>query len=98
MKSKWWLSLKRRYNSLYLAAFFFIAAGLILFLLPMLKDAIWLQALAGALLGTGLTIIVTTLTANRSIQEQYKKEANLQRKLNVYGPLHAELKTLRESL
>lgn len=98
MINRWWLYIKRHFNGLYLVSFAFIVAGIVLFLLPSLKDTAWLQALAGALLGTGLTITVTTMTANQSIQEQYKKEANLQRKTYVYGPLHAELKTLRERL
>lgn len=36
-------------------------------------------------------------SARQSGYEQYKKEANLQRKTDIYGPLHAELKVLRET-
>jgi hypothetical protein len=87
---------KKWVNSLYLVAFAFIAVGVILFFIPTLKGTLWLT-IDGALVGAGFTILVTTITSQRSISEQYKKEANLQRKTDVYGPLHAELKVLRET-
>lgn len=83
-------------NALYIVAFVFIVIGIVLLLVPSLKSIVW-QTIGGALLGAGFTIIVTTITSQRSISEQYKKEANLQRKTGVYGPLHAELKVLRET-
>ncbi len=86
---------KRWFNGLYVVAFIFIVIGIVLLLLPALRGTVW-QTIGGALLGAGFTILVTTITAGQSILEQYKKEANLQRKANVYGPLHAELKELRE--
>ena len=97
-KFSWWSSLKRWLTGMYLVTFalVFIVAGVILFLLPSLKGTVW-QTISGALLGTGFTILVTAITARQSSLEQYRKEANLQRKTDVYGPLHAELKMLRET-
>lgn len=96
-KASWRSSLKEKLTGLSLIglAFVFIAVGTIVLLLPSLLSAVW-QPVGGALLGTGLTILVTTITARQASLEQYKKEANLQRKTDVYGPLHAELKELRE--
>jgi len=91
------LFVKSWLNGLYLVAFVFIGAGVVLVLLPELKGQIW-QIIEGALLGAGFTILVTTISARQSILEQYKKDANLQRKTEVYGPLHAELRELREIL
>ena len=97
-KFSWQSSLKRRFTGLYLVsfAFVFIVAGVILLLLPSLIGTVW-QTIDGALLGTGFTILVTAITARQSSLEQYRKEANLQRKTDVYGPLHAELKMLRDT-
>lgn len=39
---------------------------------------------------------MATVTGSQSFHEQYAKEANLQRKQEIYGPLHSELKALRE--
>jgi hypothetical protein len=96
-KLSWWTSFKKWLTSLYLVAFafIFIVVGVILLLLPLLKNTVW-QTIGGILLGTGLTILVTTTTAGQSSREQYRKEANLQRKIDVYGPFHAEMKVLRE--
>lgn len=97
-KLSWWSSFKKWLTGLYLVtlAFVFIAAGTLLLLLPSLRSAVW-QTIGGALLGTGFTILVAAITARQSSLEQYSKEANLQRKTDVYGPLHAELKMLRET-
>jgi len=97
-KFSWWSSLKRWLSGLYLITFalVFIGVGVILLLLPSLKGTVW-QTIGGALLGTGFTILVTAITARQSSLEQYRKEANLQRKTDVYGPLHAELKMQRET-
>ncbi len=53
-----------------------------------------LQGVGGIIFGTGLSVFLATLT-NR---QQLAKEANLRRKTEVYGPLHAELQNLRERL
>jgi hypothetical protein len=94
-KLSWWSSLKKWFTGLYLVAVAFIMVGVIL-LLPLLKNTVW-QTIGGALLGSGLTILIASITTKQSSFEQYKKEANLQRKTDVYGPLHAELKVLREA-
>ncbi len=97
-KLSWWSSLKKWFAGLYLVTLAFVLniAGVILLLLPSLKNTLW-QTISGALLGAGFTILVTSITAQQYSLEQYRKEANLQRKTDVYGPLHAELKMLRET-
>lgn len=57
----------------------------------------WLQAVGTGVLGSGLAVIVSTLTSRRAIQEQYAKDANLRRK-DLYAPLHAEMKKMSEYL
>jgi len=86
-QSRWTASLKRWFSGLYLvsAAFSFIGIGTISLLLPLLQGTVW-QTIGAALLGSGLTILVTAITARQSSNEQYKKEANLQRKTDIYGP------------
>lgn len=95
--SRWWSSFGKRLQELYLVAFAitFIGIGAILLLLPMFKSTVW-QAISGAFLVSGFSILVTTITARQSSLEGYKKDANLNRKTDVYGPLHSELKRLRE--
>jgi hypothetical protein len=90
-----WSLLRRWLSILYFIAIALMVIGALLFLVPGLKGTIW-QTIGGVLVGTGFTMLVTTITSQQSIHEQYKKEANLQRKADVYGPLHAELKELRE--
>jgi hypothetical protein len=92
---KLWAFFKRQVNGLYLVAIAFIVVGVILSQLPTLKGTIW-QSIGVALIGAGFTIFVTTITAQRSVFEQYKKDANLDRKRDVYRPLHAQLRELRE--
>lgn len=50
-----------------------------------------LVTLGAATLGAGLTMLITDLTSRRAIYEQHAKDANLRRRDEVYGPLHAEL-------
>jgi hypothetical protein len=64
--------------------------GFILLLLPIGA----LQGVGGIVFGTGLTVLISTW----SNRQQLAKDANLRRKTEVYGPLHAELQNLRERL
>jgi amino acid transporter len=57
------LFVKSWLNGLYLVAFAFIGAGVVLVLLPELKGQIW-QIIEGALLGAGFTILVITISLN----------------------------------
>ena len=54
--------------------------------------------MGGIVLGSGLTVVVGTLTGREAVHQQYAKEANLRRKTDSYGPLHEEFKALRETL
>src|SRR2546430_210643 len=64
--------------------------GLILLLIPIGA----LQGIGGIVFGTGLTVLISIW----STRQQLAKDANLRRKTEVYGPLHAELQILRERL
>ena len=94
-----WLFLRRRINDLvpYLIMVILILIGAVFLIYPAPKDMSWLPVLGGFVIGAGFTTFATIVSNRQSIQEQYKKEANLQRKADVYGPLHAELKRLRET-
>ena len=86
--SPWWSSLTRDRLGIFALTLFVL--GLILLLIPMGA----LQGVGGIVFGTGLTVLVSTW----SNRQQLAKDANLRRKAEVYGPLHAELQTLRERL
>lgn len=58
----------------------------------------WVQIAGGALLAAGLALVSSVGTGKEAIHQQFAKEANIQRKAEIYGPLHAELKKLRERL
>ena len=58
----------------------------------------WSKIVGGAVLGAGFSIVIAAVTGRRAVAQQYAKEANLRRKDQVYGPLHAELKRVREYL
>src|SRR5713101_1655065 len=71
--------------------------ALILFILGLVFLVIpvdTLRGVGGILFGTGLTVVISTWN-NR---EQSAKDANLRRKTDIYGPLHAELQNLRDRL
>ncbi len=52
------------------------------------------QGIGGIIFGTGLTVTIS-LWSNR---QQAAKDTNLRRKTEFYGPLQAEMQTLRERL
>jgi hypothetical protein len=83
-----WSSLTRDRLGIFALALFVL--GLILLLLPIGA----FQGVGGIVFGTGLTVLVSTW----SNRQQLAKDANLRRKVEVYGPLHIELQTLRERL
>lgn len=58
----------------------------------------WGQVVGGIAFGAGLTVLSSTISSRITVREQYAKEANLKRKDDYYGPLHADLKALRERL
>jgi len=86
--SQQWSLLTR--DRLGMAALALVVIGIIFLLIP----GGGLQGVGGIIFGTGLSVFLATLT-NR---QQLAKEANLRRKTEIYGPLHAELQNLRERL
>lgn len=87
-------SIKRGISPLVALAFALILAGGIPLLLGAATATTWLQVVGGPIMGAGFAVLVSTITGQSAVHEQYAKEANLKRKTEVYGPLHAELKRL----
>jgi len=58
----------------------------------------WPQVAGGALFAGDIGLISSLWTGRAAVHQQFAKEANIQRKTEIYGPLHAELKQLRECL
>jgi hypothetical protein len=58
----------------------------------------WLQVVGGALFAGDIGLISSLWTGRVAVHQQFAKEANVLRKTEIYGPLHAELKQLRECL
>jgi hypothetical protein len=85
---QWWSSLTDDRLGIFALTLFVL--GLILLLIPIGA----LQGVGGIVFGTGLTVLVSTW----SNRQQLAKDANLRRKTEVYGPLHAELQNLHEHL
>lgn len=85
-------SIEQRINLLVVAFLLFVLGLALLVLLPSAT------LIGGAVLGAGLSALVATATGREAIRQQYAKEANLRRKDDLYAPLHAEIKYLRERL
>ncbi len=58
----------------------------------------WLHDPGLAAFVAGLSLIISTASGKEAVRQQYAKEANLLRKTDVYGPLHAEFKVLIDEL
>ncbi len=87
-----------RLNSLSVVATLLLIAGGIMFVVgARAHDDTW-KTVGGIVLGSGLTVVVGTLTGREAVHQQYAKEANLRRKTDSYGPLHEEMKALRAVL
>lgn len=95
---QWWASLKKRTNVLWALAIALIALGFIPLIIGSWKSGGWLQVVGGVVFGSGLTVLVSTVTGQEAVHQQYAKDENHRRKTEVYGPLHTELKKLRERL
>jgi hypothetical protein len=88
----------RRNSLAVVATILLIAGGILSFVVgARAHDDTW-KTVGGIVLGSGLTVIVGTLTGREAVHQQYVKEANLRRKTDSYGPLHEEMKALREAL
>ncbi len=94
-----WLFLKRRFNDFtpYLITFVLILFGAFFLTDPEPKILPWLPVLGGIVIGAGFTSFATMVANRQAIQEQYNKDANLERKQTMYGPLYIELKKLRQA-
>lgn len=59
---------------------------------------IWLSAVGGAVLGVGVSVFCSIIATRQSTIESYRRDANLQRKDELYGPLFTEFKRLHDLL
>lgn len=62
------------------------------------KSAALLNSPGGALIAAGLAIVVSRVTSRETSFEQYRKDAILKYKDDLYVPLHTELRTLLNRL
>ncbi len=87
----------RRVGLFTLATTLLVVGGVMLVVGTRLNVAAWNTA-GIAVFSTGLTVTVGTLSGREAVLQQYAKDANLRRKTDTYGPLHAELRALRKVL
>jgi|GEM_PF-3280892 hypothetical protein len=83
-----------------LVLFLVIGLGLLLVgaIVPAGKGNGWVPIVGGTLFGASLAALFSFSSARYSVLEGYRKEANLRRKDELYGPLYTELRSLREYL
>ena len=101
MTSKhWWQWLRRKSRLVPFVgwAILLLALGSLLIIFgPRLGWSV-APTVGGVLLGAALGLLSSTISSRLTAQEQYAKDANLKRKEDYYGPLHADLRALREHL
>lgn len=85
-----WHVISKRADWVSLVAVLLILLGLVLLFGTKLP-----QAIGGIVLGAGLSALVGAVTGRTAVSRESARQANLDRKRMVYGPLYAELKALR---
>jgi len=95
---QWASLLKRFFDAFSVVGGILLIAGLLLLVLAAALKVDWLRDAGGALFVAGLSLIISTSSGKEAVRQQNAKEANVRRKDEIYGPLHAELKQLRERL
>ncbi len=93
-RPRWWAKLKKSMDPLLTLGIIGAIVGIGLLARPVGL----LQVAGGALLGTALSLISTSVASKQAVRQQFAKEANLVRKTEVYGPLHEEVKRLYDIL
>ena len=89
-----WIAFSKRLDVLTISAI--LTLGVSVLLLAMTTG--WLQVAGGALFAGDIGLISSLWTGRAVVHQQFAKDANIQRKTEIYGPLHAELKKLHECL
>jgi hypothetical protein len=93
-RPRWWPSFKEQIDWLVMLGVVAIIVGIFL----IATRVGLLQVAGGALLGTALALISSTIAGRQAVRQQYAKEANLARKRESYVPLHDELIKLHNIL
>src|SRR5260370_13218042 len=93
-RPRWWAKLKKSMDPILALGIIGAIVGIVLLARPVGL----LQVAGGALLGTALSLISTSVASKQAVRQQFAKEANLVRKTEVYGPLHEEVKRLYDIL
>src|SRR5258708_7605527 len=86
-RSRWWPSLKKRFDLLIMLGVIAVIVSIILIAIPLG----FLQTAGIALLATALSLISSTITGRQAVHQQFAKDANLVRKNESYAPLQEEL-------
>ncbi len=93
-RSRWWPSLKKRFDLLIMLGVIAVIVSIILIAIPLG----FLQTAGIALLATALSLISSTITGRQAVHQQFAKDANLVRKNESYAPLQEELNKLHDFL
>src|SRR5690242_19728210 len=95
---QWGRSLKRFFDAFLVIGGVLLLAGVLLYSLSTIPKVSWLHDAGTALLVAGLSLIISTASGKEAVRQQHAKDANLERKDKIYGPLYIELKQLWERL
>ena len=95
---QWGRSLKRFFDAFLVIGGVLLLAGVLLYALATIPKVSWLHDAGTALLVAGLSLIISTASGKEAVRQQHAKDANLERKDKIYGPLYIELKQLWERL
>lgn len=95
---RWGRSLKRFFDAFLVVGGVLLVAGVLLYALATIPRVSWLHDAGTALLVAGLSLIISTASGKEAVRQQHAKDANLERKDKIYGPLYIEIKQLWERL
>src|SRR5260221_7451032 len=99
---RWWQGITEQIGPLGKVAILLVVVGLVMLVVsltaPSFRGSPLLGILGGSILGAGLRAFVGSATGREDNHHESAREANLARKRETYGPLYAEVKTLRRAL
>src|SRR6266849_3367892 len=95
---RWRRSLKRFFDAFLVVGGVLLIAGVLLYSLSTIPKVSWLHDAGTALLVAGLSLIISTASGKEAVRQQHAKDANVERKENIYGTLYIELKQLWKRL
>lgn len=95
---RWGRSLRRFFDAFLVVGGVLLIIGVLLYSLSTIPKVSWLHDAGTALLVAGLSLIISTASGKEAVRQQHAKDANVERKEKIYGPLYIELKQLWERL